>query len=125
MSQLSETSQPNKPDKCFCGDDAVLRTSRTPKNPGRRFFTCAVGAQRNLKIAQDDLTQHNQDLYPSLKCSKGSAKLKKQRDHLIVQLRDTEIERDELKQKLMVAGEQRDQLLCASLGMLCLLFGNV
>ncbi|XP_060211860.1 uncharacterized protein LOC132639434 [Lycium barbarum] len=62
---------------------------------------------------------------PKFEMQQRLSEAEEQRDHLIVQLRDTEIEKDELKQKLMVAKEQRDQLLCASLAMLCLLFGNV
>ncbi|KAG2260624.1 hypothetical protein Bca52824_079918 [Brassica carinata] len=28
------------PTRCFCGAEAVVATSYTPKDPGRRYFTC-------------------------------------------------------------------------------------
>ncbi|KAJ1409357.1 Zinc finger, GRF-type [Sesbania bispinosa] len=28
---------------CWCGEKAICLTSRTQRNPGRRFFTCALG----------------------------------------------------------------------------------
>ncbi|KAJ1376263.1 Zinc finger, GRF-type [Sesbania bispinosa] len=33
---------------CWCGEKAICLTSRTRRNPGRRFFTCALG-KRELR----------------------------------------------------------------------------
>ena len=44
-SSRTTTSSNNRSNRsqvyCFCGVEAIQRTSRTTKNPGRRFYNCA------------------------------------------------------------------------------------
>ncbi|KAK4724228.1 hypothetical protein R3W88_027007 [Solanum pinnatisectum] len=98
MSQASQTSNAKKSYVCHCGILAMLRTSHTNTNPGRLFFNCAF---------------ENKDLLLTL-----FKEAKEQRDHFKGLLKDTEIDRDQLKQRLILAEEKEKGLKIILYGLL-------
>ncbi|KAM3381983.1 hypothetical protein P3S68_007556 [Capsicum galapagoense] len=123
MSQSSQTSKSSY--ICSCGNPAVLKTSRTDRNSGQEFYSCAVGKDNGecsyFKWISSDFevskfqgivkfemferltdSEENRDLLMTL-YRESEHKI----DHLKELLKDVEIERDQLKHKLAMAEEKK------------------
>ncbi|KAK4730933.1 hypothetical protein R3W88_023921 [Solanum pinnatisectum] len=110
MSQASQTSNAKKSYVCRCGNLAMLRTSHTDMNSGRQFFNCAIGAyikfSRRYQIS---------NIRKALNLFKEA---EEQRDHFKGLLKDTEKDRDQLKQKLILDEEKEKGLKIMLYGLL-------
>ncbi|PHT62047.1 hypothetical protein T459_34114, partial [Capsicum annuum] len=89
------------PDLCYCSEICPLRTSRTPLNPGRRFFGCKVSKENGgcgyfrWIDPKSSISVHQ---YPEIESS------------LMIRCKDAENSYDLLKQKLKDAEQERDTL---------------
>ncbi|KAM3319126.1 hypothetical protein P3S67_006326 [Capsicum chacoense] len=123
---MSQSSQTSKSSYIFrCGIPAVLKISRTNRNLGRKFYSCAVGKDNggcsyfkwifsdsevsNFQgIAKFELFERlrdfeeNRDLLMTL-YRESEHKI----DHLKGLLKDVKIERDQPKHKLAMAEEKK------------------
>ncbi|CAG7898835.1 unnamed protein product [Brassica rapa] len=46
------------PQFCRCGEEAVIRTSGTAKNPGRLFYCCPNGSEENNPLIERVILLH-------------------------------------------------------------------
>ncbi|XP_047267644.1 uncharacterized protein At4g04775-like [Capsicum annuum] len=105
---MPENSVNNEvPDLCYCSEFCPLRTSRTPSNPGRRFFGCKVSkVESSLMIKCKDGENPCDRLKQKLK------NVEQERDTLCEKLKDSEEKLIALKQKLKKVKLERE---CAKL----------
>ncbi|PHT52476.1 hypothetical protein CQW23_06938 [Capsicum baccatum] len=131
MSQASQTSNARNKAHflCYCGNPVVLRKSHTDSNPDRLFYNCVVGQYNSGCSFFEWLKEDASGSSPSMCSLKGFAKfevlqeLRKsdenrelrtsllleaegRRNHLKGLLKETEQERDQLKEKLIFAQEK-------------------
>ena len=59
---------------CSCGSVAVIRTSWTPRNPGRRFYSCPIRGSNCKLIGWYDpvMCERSMEIIPSLLRSKNA-----------------------------------------------------
>ncbi|PHU15244.1 hypothetical protein BC332_16449 [Capsicum chinense] len=119
---MSQSSQTFKSSYIYrCGNPAVLKTSRTDRNSGQKFYSCAVGKDNGgcsyFKWISSDFEvskfqgiakfemlrdfEENRGLLMTL-YRESEHKI----DHLKGLLKDVEIERHQLKYKLAMAEEK-------------------
>ncbi|KAF3614427.1 hypothetical protein FXO37_35949 [Capsicum annuum] len=88
-------------DLCYCFEFCLLRTSRTPSNPGRRFFGCKVSKENDgcgyfrWIDLKPSISVHQ---YPEVESI------------LTIKCKDGENSCVQLKQKLKVVEQERDTL---------------
>ncbi|XP_047251535.1 uncharacterized protein At4g04775-like [Capsicum annuum] len=101
MRMLENSVNIDVPDLCYCFEFCSLRTSRTPSNPGRRFFRCKVPKENGgcgyfrWIDPKPSISVHQ---YPEVESS------------LIIRCKDGENSCDRLKQKLKDVEQERDTL---------------
>ncbi|PHT74938.1 hypothetical protein T459_22215 [Capsicum annuum] len=122
---MSQSSQTSKSSYIYrCGNPAVLKTSRTDRNPARKLYNCAVGKDHGrcsyFKWISSDFevskfqgiskfemferlrdSEENRDPLMTL-YRESEHKI----DHLKGLMKDVEIEKDQLKHKLAMAEEK-------------------
>ncbi|PHU23032.1 hypothetical protein BC332_08139 [Capsicum chinense] len=114
------------PDLCYCYEFSPLRTSRTPSNPGRRFFGCEVPKENGgygyfrWIDPKPSIYVHQYPEVSSLMirckdgenlCDRLKQKLKdveQEMDTLCVKLKDTEEKLIALRQKLRKVKLERE-----------------
>ncbi|WMV29414.1 hypothetical protein MTR67_022799 [Solanum verrucosum] len=85
---------------CFCGELARCFTSRTPLNPGRRFYRCSKPKIENCEFWRwEDSSSENSSIEVNLLKSKLEVATLKM-ENLRESLNAVKIERDNLKKKL-------------------------
>ncbi|PHT66897.1 hypothetical protein T459_31322 [Capsicum annuum] len=129
--KVSQSSQTFKSSYIFlCGNPVVLKTSRTDKNSGKKFYSCAVGkwiysgfeVSKFQGIAKFEMferlrdSEENMDLIMTL-YRESEHKI----DHLKRLLKDVVIERDQLKHKLAMAEEKEKGMKFMVYGLLLVL----
>ncbi|KAL9840322.1 putative transcription factor GRF family [Arabidopsis thaliana] len=65
------------PIRCCCGEDVVLRTSKTVKNPGRLFFACRCGVENVrghlFRWTDETMVEEMEDILPKIEKIEGSS----------------------------------------------------
>ncbi|KAH0682764.1 hypothetical protein KY290_021354 [Solanum tuberosum] len=85
---------------CFCGEMARCFTSRTPLNPGRRFYRCSKPKIKNCGFWRwEDSSLENSSIEVNLLKSKLEVATLKM-ENLRELLNSINIDRDNLKKKL-------------------------
>ncbi|XP_059281074.1 uncharacterized protein LOC132034729 [Lycium ferocissimum] len=102
MSQFSGNTK--EFDICNCGNSCLVRTSRTPNNPGRRFFGCKIPKDKGGRGYFKWI-----DPSPEVELLKEKLKeVEEERDLLKHKMKDVGDKIDSLKQKLKVTKKERD-----------------
>ncbi|CAH8254426.1 unnamed protein product [Arabidopsis lyrata] len=90
------------PSRCRCGEDVVLRTSKTIKNPGRLFYACRYGEENGrghlFKWTDETMVEEMEDIIPkideleraSLTLQKGLQALESEMETLAMETRSCE-----------------------------------
>ncbi|CAE6248830.1 unnamed protein product [Arabidopsis arenosa] len=76
------------PSRCRCGEDVVLRTSKTIKNPGRLFYACRYGEENGrghlFKWTDETMVEEMEDIIPKIdELERASLTLQKGTVHIL------------------------------------------
>ncbi|XP_018474301.1 uncharacterized protein At4g04775-like [Raphanus sativus] len=100
--------QRGMPKACRCGEEAVIRTSGTVKNPGRLFHCCPYGSEEDkyhlFKWTDESMVEEIKDLIVMLSDVKGDI------TNLRGEVVGLEKELEEMKKA--IAKQERDRIDC-------------
>ncbi|KAK4716158.1 hypothetical protein R3W88_014496 [Solanum pinnatisectum] len=115
MSQASQTSNAKKSYNCHCGNPATLRTSHTDTNPASSLSNFQGVAKFEILKKLRESKENRNLLMTFLK------EAEEQMNNFKVLLKDDEIDRDQLKERLILT-EQKEKRLKTILCGLFLVF---